>query len=112
MKTRKAVESNLGWKVNAASGIIDRVALLDGFCAPFAAVSAGTIGLEDCERPPTHLRNKKAIAEKNLARHFPGTRKSPDNNELANVHSLLGMEHPADGLGKVKSDMVPLLRML
>ena len=45
----------------------------------------GMSGLEDCKSRPAHLRDKDAIAEKNPARHSPGSQQSLGSNESDNA---------------------------
>ena len=52
------------------------------------------------------------ITEKFLVRHFLAIQQAVESGELANVYWIPGLENPADSLTKVKSDMVPLLRLM
>ena len=70
------------------------------------------VGLEDCESLFTHLRTKKVAAEKFLARHFLAVRQAVALQELGNAYWIPGSGNPADALTKLKSDLVPLLRLL
>ena len=54
------------------SEMSDHVALLRGVYAPFVDLSPSLVGLEDCQIPFIHLRNKKTVTEEHLARHFLG----------------------------------------
>ena len=51
------------------------------------------------------------VAEKYLVRHFLSIQQALEEGELENAYWLPGTENPADGLTKVRSDMV-LLRLL
>ena len=92
--------------------MIDHVAALRAFPAPFMDMSLFTAGLEDCEGPFSHRRKRKTITKKYLARHFMEVRQALDNGVLDNVCWLPGPENLAGALAKVECDMVPLLRML
>ena len=52
------------------------------------------------------------VAEKCLARHFLGTQQSLDSGDLDNDYWLSGLENPADGSTRVKSNMATWLRPL
>ena len=109
--TRKMAKSSLGGEVYAFSEMLDHMALLKEFYAPFVDASPDLLGFVDCESLFSHLKKKKTIAEKFLARHFLAIQQAVESGELANVYWLPGLENPADSLAKIKSDMVPLLRM-
>ena len=92
--------------------MIDRVMLLEEFYEPFADLSPDLLGFVDCESLFSHLKKQKMIAEKFLARHFLAIQQAAESGDLANVYWVPGLENPADSLTKVKSDMVPLLRLM
>ena len=50
------------------------------------------------------------ITAKYLARHFQSIQKALGRGDLGNVYWLPGAESPADGLTKMRSYMVTLLR--
>ena len=52
--------------------MVDHVALLREFYAPFLDASSGMGGLEDCGILFTPLRNDETIAKTFLVRHFSG----------------------------------------
>ena len=52
------------------------------------------------------------LAEKYWVRHFLSIQQALGEGELDNAYSAPGTEKPADGLTKVRSDTVPLLRLL
>ena len=54
---RKLVKSSLGGEVYAFSEMIDHMALLREFCAPFSRIPPGMVGAENCESPCAHLEN-------------------------------------------------------
>ena len=110
--TRKLVKSSLGGEVYAFSEMVDHMSLIREFYAPFVDIPPGMVGLEDCESPFYHLRNKKMITEKYLVRHFLSIQQALEDGELENVYWLPGTENPADGMTKVKSEMVPMLQLL
>ena len=68
------MKNSVGGEVYAFSEMVDHTHPLRGFYDPFAGVSPGTCGLEDCERLLTHLGEKRVVAENYLARHFLGIR--------------------------------------
>ena len=68
--TRKLVKSSLVGEVCAFSEMMEHMALLREFYAPFAGVSPGMVGRKDCESLFTHLKNRKLITEKYVVRHF------------------------------------------
>ena len=70
------------------------------------------MGLEACVSLITHLKTNRMIAEKYLVRHFLRIQQAFEESDLENASWLLGREAPADGLTKVRSDMVLLLRLL
>ena len=110
--TRKLVKSSLGGEVYAFSEMIDHVALLREFYAPFSHISPGMVGMEDCESLFTHLKNRKMVTEKYLARHFLSIQQFLEDGELGNVYWLPGTENPADGLTKLRSEMGPIMALL
>ena len=85
--------------------------LTDSF-GPFVGLDPGAVGLEDCESLFTHLKTKKRVAEKFLVRHFFSIQHALGAGELEDVFWLPGTEYPADGLSKVRGDMVLLARLL
>ena len=110
--TRKLVKSSLGGEVYAFSEMIDHMALLREFYAPFSHISSGLVGTEDCESLFTHLKNKKMITEKYLVRHFLSIQQFIDEGELEDVYWIPGVENPADGLTKLRSEMGPIATLL
>ena len=70
------------------------------------------VELEDCESLFTYLKAKKMITEKYLVRHFLNTQQAFEGRDLDNANWLTGAENSVDGLTNVRSDMVPLLRLL
>ena len=101
-----------GGKVYAFSEMIDHMALLREFYAPFAHISPGLVGMGDCESLFTHLKNKKMITEKYLVRHLLSIQQFIDEGELENVYWIPGVGNPADGLTKLRSEMGPILTLL
>ena len=110
--TRKLVKSSLGGEVYAFSEMIDHMALIRDFFAPFVGLSPGMVGMEDRESLFSHLRNKKTITEKYLIRHFLSIQQALEEEDLENAYWLPGTENPADGMTKVKSEMLPILGLL
>ena len=70
------------------------------------------IGLEYWGSLATYLRTNEAIGDEYLACHFREIQQGSGNDELGNVYSLPGASRLAGGPANVKSDIVPLLRML
>ena len=93
--------------------MLDHAPLIREFNKSSLDVSPGIIGFEDCESRFTHLKKKEDTdAEKYLVGHFFGIQQSSENEELDNADWLRGLDAPADGLTKVESDKVPLLRLM
>ena len=82
------------------------------FSGPFEGVNPGVAGLGGCESLFTHLKTQKMVAEKYLVRHFLSKRQSLEEGGLENASWPPGAENPADGLTKVRSGAIPLLRLL
>ena len=89
-------------EVYAFSEIIDYMELLREFYAP------GMAGKEECGSLFTHLRNRKLLTEKYLVRHFLSIQQLIEDGDLDNVYWLPGVENPADGLTKLKSETGPI----
>ena len=96
----------------AFSEMIDHMALLREFYAPFSRMSPGLVAMEDFESLFTHLKNKKMVTEKYLVRHFLSIQQFIEEGDLDNVYWLPGTENPADGLTKSRSEMGPILALL
>ena len=86
--------------------------LVEEFRGPFAGLNPGLAESGDCESLFTQLKTKKMIAEKYLALHFLSIQQALEEGEPENICWLPATEIPADGLTEVRSDMVPLLRLL
>ena len=86
--------------------------MLREFYGNFAGSKPGLIGLEDCESLFTHLKESKSITEKFLVRHLMSIQRALVEKELNNVFWIPGKENPADGLTKLRSDILPLTRLL
>ena len=110
--TRKMEKTSLGGEVYALSEMVNHMLLLKEFYGPFEGMDPGVEGLEDCESLLTHLKTEKMIAEKCLVRRFLSIQQFLGEGDLENANWLPGTENPADSLTKVRSDMVPLLRLL
>ena len=91
--------------------MVDRMLLLKEVYEPFEGIIPGEVGLGDYERLFTHLKTKKLVAEKYLVRHFLSIQRALEAADLENAFWLPGAGNPVDGLTKVQSDMVPLLRL-
>ena len=110
--TRKLVKSSLGGEVYAFSEMLDYMAMLREFYGNFSGLRPGLVGLEDCESLFTHLKKSKMVTEKFLARHFLSIQQALEQKELDNVYWIPGKGNPADGLTKLRSEILPLLRLL
>ena len=66
--------------------------------------------MQDCESLFTDLEEQKMVAEKYPVRHFLRIQQVLEQGELDNVYWPPGSENPADGLTKVKGEMIPLHR--
>ena len=86
--------------------------MLREFYGHFAGSKPGMIGLEDCESLFTHLKKSEITTEKFLVRHFLSIQQALEERELDNVFWIPGKENPADGLTKMHSEILPLLRLL
>ena len=52
------------------------------------------------------------VTEKYLARHVLSIQQLIDEGELGNVYWIPGVENPADGLTKLRSEMGPIATLL
>ena len=68
--------------------------------------------MEDYGSLSSYLKRTEIITEKRLVRHFLGTRRPLVKGDLDNVHWLPGLENPAGATTEVRSDVIPLLRLL
>ena len=100
------MKGNLGREVHAPSEMVGDTSLLQDRYGPFAGMNPGMAGLEACECWSTYLKTNKTIAEKSSARHFPSIQQALEVGELDNAPWAPGTENAADGLTKVRSDMV------
>ena len=82
------------------------------FYGHFAGSNPGLIRLEDCESVLTHLKKGETVTGRFLARHFTSIQQALEEKELNNVFWIPGKENPADGLTKMRSEILPLLRLL
>ena len=78
--------SSLGGEGFALSDMIDPVGLLREFNAPFGDLSLGMVGLGSCGSLYARPKNKRAITEKYVARHFPGDQQALGAGELHSVY--------------------------
>ena len=69
------------------------------------------VGLEDCESLFTRLKKNKLITEK-FVRHFLAIQQAIEFQELDNVYWIPGKENPANGLTKLRSEILLLLRLM
>ena len=85
--------------------------MLREFFGHFVDLSPVMVGLEDCESLSTRLKKKKMSTEKFPAPRFLNIQQAIGIRELGNAYWIPGMENPADGLTKLKSAFLPLLRL-
>ena len=104
---RKSLRNSLEGEAYASSATWDHVALFWEFSSLCVDVSPSLLGLEGCVSLFTHLRNKKAAAEKYLARRLPGMQQALETGKSDDVFWLPGPGNPADSPGKVKRDTAP-----
>ena len=108
--TRKLVKSRLGGEAHAFSETIAHMALSREFYAPFSRISPGMVGMEDCGSLFAHLENQGMVTDKYLVRRFLPIQQFIEDGEMENANWLPGVENPADGLTKIKSEMGPICR--
>ena len=58
------------------------------------------------------MNTEKMVTEKYLVRHLLSIQQASEEGDLDNAYWLPGAENPADGLTRVRCDLVPLLRLL
>ena len=104
--------SSLGGGVFALAAMVDHMSFRRDFLGTFEGLNPRMAGLEDGESLFTHLKTKTMRAEQYSARHFLSIQQALGEGESDNVYWAPGTENPAGGLTKVRSDMVPLLRLL
>ena len=63
----------------------DHILLLKDLCRPSGGVNPGLVGLGGYENLFTHLKAKKMITEKYLARHFSSIQRALEERELDNA---------------------------
>ena len=105
-------KSSLGGEVFALSRMADHRLLLKVWFGPFDGVNPGEVGSGDCESMATRLATAKMLSTRYLLRHFLSIQRALEGGGLGNSCWLRGAENPADGLTIVRSDVVPLLRLL
>ena len=69
-------------------------------------------GFEDCGSLFTHLKKERVITGRFPVRRFLAVQQATELKDLDNVYWLSGLGNSADGLTMIKSDLVPLLRLL
>ena len=75
-------------------------------------MNPGVVGLKDWASLVTRLETTKMVAEVYLVRYFLSIQRALGESDLENAYWLPGAENPADRLTKVRSHMVPILRLL
>ena len=99
-------------EVYAFCEMIDHMALLREFYAPFSGAPQGMEGKKECDSLFSHLKNRTLLTGKYLVRHFLSIQQLIEDGDLDNVYWLPGVENPADGLTKLKSEMGPIPPLL
>ena len=83
--------------MDAFRAMVDHASMLREFFAHLADLPPATAGREECEGLFTHLKKKKMITGKFLARHFLAMQQAIAIQVLGNVYWIPGRENPADG---------------
>ena len=104
--------SGLGGEVDALSEMVAHMLVLKDSFGPSVGLGPGMVGLEASESLSARQHTKKMVAEKYSARHFLGIQGAPVESESDNAPWLPETGIPADGLTKVRGDVVPLLKLL
>ena len=110
--TRKLAKSSLGGEVYAFSEMVDHMSMPREFYGHFTDLYSGMAGMEDCESLFTHLKKNKLVAGKFLVRRFLAIQQAIELQESDNVYWIPGKENPAGGLTKLRSEILPLLRLI
>ena len=100
-------ENGGGSEVHALSEMADHMPALNPGVNPEVnpGVDPGVVGLEGCESSFSFLKTWKTV-------YLSGAQLTSEDGDLGDAYRLPETENPADGLAKVRSDMVPLLRLL
>ena len=98
--------------VYALSETVDHMLSLQDFFGPFQGMNPGVSRVEDCESLFTHLKTKKAAAERYLVQNFPSIQQALGDGELGNAYWLPGAQNPAYGLTQARGGVVPLVGLL
>ena len=86
--------------------------MLREFYGHFNDLNPGMVGLEDCESLFTHRKKNEMATGKFPARHILSIQQAIGKKELGNAKWIRGTEKFAGGLSKLKSDFLPLLRLM
>ena len=95
----------MGGEAYAFGEMVGHAELLKAVYSPFVNISPGSAGMEARESLSTHLKKKEMVTERFLFRHFPCSRQVIGEGELEHVFWFPGLESPADGMTRVKSDV-------
>ena len=110
------MKSSLGGEAYAFSEMLGHMSMLREFYGSFADWYPGMVGLEDCESLLTRLKKnilvRHLFTESFLVRHFLAIQQTIEIQELDNVYWIPGKGNPADGLTKLQSETLPLLRLM
>ena len=110
--TRKLAKSSLGGEVYAFSEMLGHMSMFPEFYGHCLNLYPGMVGLEDCESLFTDIKKKQVVAETFLVRHFLAIQRTIEMDELYNAYWIPGFGSPPGGLTKLKSDLVPPLRLI
>ena len=76
--------------VKLAKKALDHMSMFRELYGYFLNIYPGLVGPEDCESLFTHLKNRKAFADKSLARHFLAIQRAIELKELDKAYWLPG----------------------
>ena len=80
------MDSSLGGEEYASSEMIDHVALSREFYAPFVDLLPGMVSVAERESLFTHIKTKRAVPAKHLARRFRDKKQGLGNGEQDNAY--------------------------
>ena len=66
----------------------------------------------DCESLFTKVKTRKMITGQYQVRHFLSFQQALEQGELDTLFWVPGVGNPADGVTRVRSDVVPLFRLV
>ena len=105
-------KDSLGGEIYALGEMADHMLSLEVLFGPFEGIYPGVLRWTDCESLFTRLKTRKTVTTEYLVRHVSSIQQLLGAGDLENAYWLPGAETATDGLTKVQSDVVPLLRLL